>query len=66
MNQLGHLSKSPEGVVINLVQLRLPVVATSTGLAAQCGRIVALVGEARRNMGTMDLVALPEYAEAAE
>ena len=28
MNGLGGLNKSPEGVVIGLVQLRLPVVVT--------------------------------------
>jgi len=62
MNGLGGLNKSPEGVVIGLVQLQLPVVATPADLAAQCARIVALVGKARRNMATMDLVVFPEYA----
>ena len=62
MNGLGGLNKSPEGVVIGLVQLQLPVVATPADVAAQCGRIVALVGKARRNMGTKDLVVFPEYA----
>jgi formamidase len=62
MNGLGGLNKSPNGVVIGLVQLQLPVVATSADLAAQRDRIVAMVGKARRNMGTMDLVVFPEYA----
>lgn len=62
MNGLGGLNKSPEGVVIGLVQLQLPVVATRDQLAAQTDRIVAMVGKARRNMGTMDLVVFPEYA----
>ena len=33
MNGLGGLNKSPEGVVIGLVQLRLPVVVTRQDLA---------------------------------
>jgi formamidase len=62
MNGLGGLNKSPNGVVIGLVQLQLPVVATPADLAAQTQRIVAMVAKARRNMATMDLVVFPEYA----
>ena len=62
MNGLGGLNKSPDGVVIGLVQLQLPVVATSQDLARQTQRIVEMVGKARRNLGTMDLVVFPEYA----
>lgn len=62
MNGLGGLNKSPSGVVIGLVQLQLPVVATPADLAAQTQRIVAMVAKARRNMATMDLVVFPEYA----
>src|SRR6266705_5761097 len=62
MNGLGGLNKSPEGVVIGLVQLQLPVVATKADLARQTERIVAMVGKARRNLSTMDLVVFPEYA----
>jgi formamidase len=62
MNGLGGLNKSPNGVVIGLVQLQLPVVATPADLAAQTRRIVAMVAKARRNMATMDLVVFPEYA----
>ena len=62
MNALGGLNKTPNGVVIGLVQLQLPVVATPEDLARQTGRIVAMVGKARRNMATMDLVVFPEYA----
>jgi formamidase len=61
MNGLGGLNKSPNGVVIGLVQLQLPVVATPAQLAAQTDRIVAMVAKARRNMATMDLVVFPEY-----
>jgi formamidase len=62
MNGLGGLNKSPNGVVIGLVQLQLPVVATPADLAEQTRRIVSMVAKARRNMATMDLVVFPEYA----
>ena len=62
MNGLGGLNRSPHGVVIGLVQLQLPVVATPAHLAAQTERIVGMVAKARANMGTMDLVVFPEYA----
>ena len=62
MSGLGGLNKSDNGVVIGLVQLQLPVVVTPDDLARQTARIVELVGKARRNLGTMDLVVFPEYA----
>lgn len=62
MNGLGGLNKSESGVVIGLVQLQLPVVATPADLAAQTRTIVGLVGKARRNLAGMDLVVFPEYA----
>src|SRR3954447_13110935 len=62
MNGLGGLNKSPNGVVIGLVQLQLPNVVTPDDLAAQTQRICDLVAKARRNMPTMDLVVFPEYA----
>jgi len=62
MNGLGGLNKSANGVVLGLVQLQLPVVETPAQLAAQVDRIVRMVGKARRNLGTMDLVVFPEYA----
>ncbi|MFN4129603.1 MAG: formamidase, partial [Paracoccaceae bacterium] len=61
MNGLGGLNKSDKGVVIGLVQLQLPVVATAADLARQTARVVELVAKARRNLGTMDLVVFPEY-----
>jgi formamidase len=60
MNGLGGLNKSPNGVVVGVVQLQLPVVVTPADLAAQTQKIVATVGKARRNMATMDLVVFPE------
>lgn len=62
MSGLGGLNKSKNGVVVGLVQLQLPVVATKSDLSAQAARICELVGKARRNMGTMDLVVFPEYS----
>ncbi len=62
MNGLGGLNKSPAGVVIGLVQLKLERIDTANDLARQTGRIVAMVAKARRNLGTMDLVVFPEYA----
>lgn len=62
MSGLGGLNKSENGVVIGLVQQQLPVVETPADLAAQTDKIVAMVGKARRNLGTMDLVVFPEYA----
>jgi formamidase len=62
MSGLGGLNKAPGGVVIGLVQIQNPVVATPEDLTQQTDRICALVGKARRNMATMDLVVFPEYA----
>ena len=62
MSGLGGLNKSKNGVVMGLVQLQLPLVKTLADLAAQTQRICELVGKARRNLGTMDLVVFPEYA----
>ena len=59
MNGLGGLNKSPNGVVIGLVQLQLPTVVTKADLAEQTERIVWMVGKARRNLSTMDLVVFP-------
>jgi formamidase len=60
MSGLGGLNKTPNGVVIGLVQLQLPVVATPSDLSAQKLRIVEIIGKARRNM--VDLVVFPEYS----
>ena len=62
MSGLGGLNKSAHGVVVGLVQLQLPVVDTPAQLKAQAERICWMVGKARRNQGTMDLVVFPEYS----
>ncbi len=43
MNGLGGLNKSPRGVVIGLVQLKLPVIEARSDIAAQTDKIVAMV-----------------------
>ncbi len=62
MNGLGGLNKSPNGVVIGLVQLKLPEIATRADITRQTEKIVAMVGKAKRGMSTLDLVVFPEYA----
>lgn len=62
MNGLGGLNKSPNGVVIGLVQLQLPDIDTRADIARQTETIVAMVGKAKRGMSTLDLVVFPEYA----
>ena len=62
MNGLGGLNKSPNGVVLGLVQLQLPVIGTRADITAQARKIAGMVGKARRNLPTMDLVVFPEYA----
>ena len=62
MSGLGGLNKSPNGVVIGVVQLQNPVVDTPDDLALQTQRVVDLVGKARRNNAATDLVVFPEYA----
>jgi formamidase len=62
MSGLGGLNKSPNGVVLGLVQLQLPIVKTPADLAAQAEKICAMVAKARRNSPSMDLVVFPEYA----
>jgi formamidase len=62
MNGLGGLNKTPNGVVIGLVQLQLPNVVTPRDLTEQAERVAALVGKARRSYPALDLVVFPEYS----
>ena len=62
MSGLGGLNKSPDGVVIGLVQLQLPNVVTKSDLTQQTDKICNMVAKARRNMSTMDIVVFPEYS----
>jgi len=61
MSGLGGLNKSPNGVVISVVQLQLPVVVTKKDLALQAEKVVNMVAKARHNMPSCDLVVFPEY-----
>ncbi|MBO1924843.1 formamidase [Thiomicrorhabdus sp. 6S3-12] len=61
MSGLGGLNKSPNGVVIGLVQKQLPDVKTPEDLANETQKVCDLVRKARRQMPTMDLVVFPEY-----
>ncbi|HYO94207.1 MAG TPA: formamidase, partial [Polyangiaceae bacterium] len=62
MSGLGGLNKSPNGVVLGMVQLQLPTIATRSDVTAQTERICQLVAKARRNLPSMDLVVFPEYS----
>lgn len=62
MSGLGGLNKSPDGVVIGMVQSQLPVVETPDDVTRQTKRIVSMVAKAKRGMSTMDLVVFPEYS----
>lgn len=59
---LGGINKSPNGVVVGLVQLQLPIIKTKEDIDKQTARICEMVAKARRNMASMDLVIFPEYA----
>ena len=62
MNGLGGLNKAPNGVVIGLAQLALPAIETRADVTRQAERVAAMVGKAKRGLGTLDLVVFPEYA----
>ena len=62
MTGLGGLNKTPNGVVIGLVQMQLPNVVTPADLRAQAERVAGLVAKARRGSPAMDLVVFPEYS----
>ena len=49
MSGLGGLNKTPDGVVIGLVQLQLPTIVNKGDLAAQTKKICAMVQKARKN-----------------
>ena len=62
MNGLGGLNKSPDGVVVGVVQLQLPTVVTKEDLSKQTDKICGMVRKAKAGMPTLDLVVFPEYA----
>jgi formamidase len=62
MSGLGGLNKAPNGLVIGLVQLTLPIIDNPTQLKNQTRRICDMVAKARLSSSNMDLVVFPEYA----
>ncbi len=62
MSGLGGLNRSPDGVVVGLVQAQLPVVDNPDDLARQTARICALVAKAKTSYPAMDLAVFPEYS----
>ena len=60
MKGLGGLNKSDNGVVIGLVQLKLPVVEAPDHLASRPAGLS--IRSARRGTDTVDLVVFPDYA----
>jgi formamidase len=60
--QLGGFNKSPEGMVVSLVQLQRQVIETPEDLRRQTERICEMVRETVSYMSTTDLVVFPEYA----
>ena len=50
MSGLGGLNKSPNGVVLGMVQLQLPNVVTEVDLATQTQVIVDMVGDSNLNI----------------
>ncbi|MEC2159762.1 formamidase [Virgibacillus halodenitrificans] len=61
MSGLGGLNKSPNGVVLGLVQLQLPVVETKDDLLKQTDKVCEMVRKAKRFAAPIDLVVFPEY-----
>mgnify|MGYP000279666509 CR=1 FL=1 len=62
LSGLGGLNKTPNGVVVGLVQLQLPTIESPDDIERQTERICELVGKASRTLPAMDLVVFPEYA----
>ena len=58
---LGGLNKSPDGMVIGLVQWQLPVCETREQVTQQAERVVDTVRARKRGMPQLDLIVFPEY-----
>lgn len=59
---LGGFNKSPDGMVVGLVQFQRRVIQTPDDLARQTERICETVRRTKTYMSTTDLVVFPEYA----
>ena len=62
MSGLGGLNPSPGGLVLALVQARVPQIREPADLKATTQRLADLVRGAKRGMPTVDLVVFPEYS----
>lgn len=62
MSGLGGLNKSPDGLVIGLVQFQLPTVEQPVHLAETTHKICEIVRNTKRGMQTLDLIVFPEYS----
>ncbi len=58
----GGLNKSPDGMVIGLVQWQLPVVTKKEHLAQTAEKICELVRNTKKGTPQLDLIVFPEYA----
>lgn len=58
---LGGLNKSPDGMVIGLVQWQLPVAKTREQVTEQAEKVCTYVRRAKTGMPQLDLIVFPEY-----
>lgn len=61
MSGLSGLNKSPNGVVVGLVQLQLPVTKTKEDLETQTKKVCDMVRSAEHMAAPVDLLVFPEY-----
>jgi len=61
MTGLGGLNKTPDGMVVGLVQFQLPVTETPEDLARTTGQICDVIIKTKQGMPTLDLIVFPEY-----
>lgn len=62
MSGLGGLNKSPDGLVLGLVQFQLPVVEKPEDVTRTAEQICEVVRNTKRGMPTLDLIVFPEYS----
>jgi formamidase len=62
MNGLSGLNKSPDGVVIGLVQLRRPNIDTVSDICRQVTVIEEMIKRAKRGRTNIDILVFPEYS----
>ncbi|WP_079474109.1 formamidase [Marinococcus halophilus] len=61
MNGLGGLNKTPNGVVVGLVQLDLPTIHSKEDLQQQTQKVCDMMEKAKQFIAPIDLVVFPEY-----